>query len=75
MSEENTLAALASEVEHARDALLEAAKKEPDRWWTASELATKARDWSGSVVMIALDDLLETHALEADPRWRVRLVH
>jgi len=65
---------LASEVEDARNALVEAAKTKPRSWWTADELrsASKGR-WRGTVFMIALDELLSEKKFEANPRWRIRL--
>jgi hypothetical protein len=65
---------LASEVEDARSALIEAASTKPKSWWTADDLrlASKGR-WRGTVFMIALDELLSEKRLEANPRWRIRL--
>jgi hypothetical protein len=66
--------ALASEVEEARKALIEAAETRPKSWWTADDLrsASKGR-WRGTVFMIALDELLSEKKLETNPRWRIRL--
>jgi hypothetical protein len=74
MEREQGLRDLASDIETVQTALLEAARSEPTRWWTAPELEheTKHR-WPSPVFMIALYDLLDQHRLELDRRLRVRL--
>jgi hypothetical protein len=65
---------LASEVEQARNALIEAAGTKPKAWWTTDDLRSASRGrWRGTVFMIALDELLSEKKLEASPRWRIRL--
>ena len=65
---------LTAEVEDARRGLIEAAKTQPEHWWTTDELLEAAkRRWRGPVLMIALDELLSAHKLETNSRWRVRL--
>jgi hypothetical protein len=74
MSPEPVLASLASEVEGARDSLLNAARRKPTYPWSADELVKAARgNWRETVVMIALDQLLEQGLLHADSEWRVRV--
>jgi hypothetical protein len=70
MAQDSQLATLASEVEDAREALLEAAQTNPPKLWTADELlaATKKR-WRDTVMMIALDELISHRQLEVDKRW------
>lgn len=74
MPEETALASLASEVDDARGALLDAARTKPGAWWHAEDLIHAAKgQWRDAVVMIALDELIGDSTLEADPRWKVRL--
>lgn len=74
MSPNPALNALASEVEDARKAVMEAAGAKPTSWWTADDLRTAAKGhWRGTVFMIALDELLSENKLEASPRWRIRI--
>ncbi len=75
MPEEPALADLASEVEAIREQLVVVARKHPEQWWTARELAAQpeAGDRAGTVVMIALNGLIKDKTFEADSRWRVRL--
>jgi len=65
---------LTSEVEDARNALIEAASTKPKSWWTTDDLRSASHGrWRGTVFMIALDELLSEGKLEANPRWRIRL--
>lgn len=76
MTQEFTLAAMASEVENARDALERAARTDADRWWTIQALVEEAHEDSRrpTMVMIALDQLLDADVLQTNPDWLVRLV-
>lgn len=72
MSPEPALASLASEVDGARHALLEAALTRPGHAWTVDDLVHIAHgSWRDTVVMIALDQLLTDKALQADAQWHV----
>lgn len=66
---------LSAEVAKARDALIEAAREEPDRWWTAYELRVRARNgWSSGVMGLALRGLLREGHFERRHDLRVRLL-
>jgi len=69
-----TFAAVAKEVAAARKALLALAQDEPDRWWTAFDLKTEARNgWSAGAMNLAFDDLVDSGAFDVDDDLRVRL--
>jgi len=62
------------EIEKARGSLLDVARKEPKRWWTAYELKVRARNgWSSAVMGLALKDLLDRDLFEQGSDLRVRL--
>jgi hypothetical protein len=68
---------ITEEIEAARDQLIHVAKteSEPDGWWTAQELAVRARNgWSSAVVDLALRQLLDEGIFEQSPNLQVRLV-
>lgn len=74
MEQEEGLRRLTDEIEHAQTALIAAARSDPHRWWSASELEDESEDGvSLSVFMIALYDLVNQHRFEIDDRLRVRL--
>jgi hypothetical protein len=76
MEHEEGLRRLSGDMEAAQSVLLRVvAESEPDKWWTARELAEllPSPSPSPSVVMIALYDLVKQHKLELDARLRVRL--
>jgi hypothetical protein len=63
------------EIVQARQALMQLARDEPTRSWTAYELAVCARNgWSSAVVDLALRELLDEGVFEQGPDLRVRLV-
>jgi hypothetical protein len=73
MSGEPSWAILASQVDAARAALSTAAKSDPSRWWTASELRHEIQNgWMPGAVMLALNRLVSDGAFEVDSRLRVR---
>lgn len=75
VTEEPAVSSLADEIEAARDVLVEAAAREPGRWWSARELRDAARNgWAPAAVMIALNRLVAEERFERDERFRVRLV-
>lgn len=76
MTQELTLAEMASEVANARDALERAARTDVDRWWRIQALVEEAHEDSRrpTIVMIALDQLLDADVLRTNPDWLVRLV-
>ena len=64
---------LASEIADAREALLDSAQHEPERWWLAYELKDEARNgWSASAMNMALARLIDTGVFELDGD-RIRL--
>lgn len=67
-------ARLAKEIAEAREAMLDLARQEPDRWWYAYELKDQARNgWSGGAMSIALGRMIETGIFELDSGDRIRL--
>jgi hypothetical protein len=63
----------AGHVSEAREALRQAAATEPERWWTAEELRDAVPSWFPStVVMAALNELVEQQELRLDNRLRIR---
>jgi hypothetical protein len=74
-TEELVLATLAAEVREARAALLKAARSEPSRWWTATELRAEAQlGWPPVATTIALNRLVGERLLETDASLRLRAV-
>jgi hypothetical protein len=64
---------MAREIAEAREALLECARREPDRWWFAYELKDFARNgWSAGAMNMALRRLIKTGAFETEGD-RIRL--
>jgi hypothetical protein len=65
---------IGQEIEQAREALLELAREEPAKWWTAHELKVRARNgWSSAVMGLALRQLLDEGSFEQGPDLRVQL--
>lgn len=65
---------LATAVDEAGRALLEAARSDPEHWFTEEDLVRQARGaWSSSEFMLALYELVDRRLLERDARFRVRL--
>jgi hypothetical protein len=66
---------LSREIAQAREAMLELARREPDRWWTARDLKVQTRNgWGSGVMGLALQKLLDEDLLEQRPEdLRVRL--
>lgn len=65
---------LREEVARARDALIDVAYQDRERWWTAYELKRRARNgWSSGVMGLALRELLSEGHFERGPDLRVRL--
>lgn len=55
------------EIAEARQALVDCARQEPDRWWFAYELKDHARNgWSAGAMNMALRRLIKTGVFEAD---------
>lgn len=74
MPTDATFAALADEIASARDALLELASEQPDRWWRPYELKVQARNgWSAGAMDLALEELIDAGALEVGQALRVRV--
>lgn len=68
---------ITEEIEAARAQLVHVAETEPkpDGWWTARELAVRARNgWSSAIVDLALRQLLDEGIFEQGPDLLVRLV-
>lgn len=67
---------IGKDISAARDKLVKVAKAErEDRWWTARELAVRARNgWSSAVVDLALQELLDEGIFEQRADLQVRLV-
>ena len=62
------------EIDEAREALVDLAREDPARWWTAHELKVRARNgWSSAVMGLALRQLLDEGIFEQSPELRVRL--
>jgi hypothetical protein len=58
----------------AKNALIELASSEPDKWWTAFELKARARNgWSSAVMGLAFRDLVSEEVFEQGPGLRVRI--
>jgi hypothetical protein len=56
---------LANEVAEAREALVDSARRDPERWWFAYELKDQARNgWSSSAMSMALTRLIDTDVFE-----------
>ncbi|HEU4702000.1 MAG TPA: hypothetical protein VFS37_05905 [Conexibacter sp.] len=73
MSADATTAAVIDEIAAARDALIDCAQREPDKWWEAFELKTAARNgWSAGAMGLALGELLDDGVFELDADQRVR---
>lgn len=69
---------LDQEIARACDALIEVAREDPERWWTAHELKVRARNgWSSGVMGLALRELLSEGQFErrSDLRLRLQEVH
>lgn len=66
--------ALDEQISAAREQLVRVAGADPERWWNAYELKTRARNGSGSGTMgLALHQLVEEGVVERREDLRVRL--
>lgn len=74
VSMENTVPrATSTEVSDARKALLDAAKSQPDRWWSADELRAAAQNgFRSTVVTVALNDLVDRRKLRLNSRLLIQ---
>lgn len=58
----------------AKDALIELASSEPEKWWTAFELKARARNgWSSAVMGLALRELVSEKVFEQGSGLRIRI--
>jgi 3-oxoacyl-ACP reductase-like protein len=65
---------VSGEVAAARDALVDAARADSERWWSAHELKIHARNgWSSGAMSLAMNDLVEDGTFELNDDLRVRL--
>ena len=66
-------ARMAKEIAEAREALVECARQQPDRWWFAYELKDHARNgWRPGVMNMALRRLKQTGVFDSEGD-RIRL--
>jgi hypothetical protein len=64
---------LAEQVDEATEAVVEVARQDPNRVWTARELRDAARNgWAPAAVMIAINRLVAQGKLKRDGRRRLR---
>lgn len=62
------------EIVAAKNALIELASSEPEKWWTAFELKVRARNgWSSAVMGLALRELVSDEVFEQGSGLRVRI--
>jgi hypothetical protein len=65
--------ALERDVAAAKKSLLAVSHAEPERWWTAFDLKTRARNgWTGSTMGLALYELLDEDCFERQSDLRLR---
>jgi RNA:NAD 2'-phosphotransferase (TPT1/KptA family) len=58
----------------AKDALVELASRDPEKWWTAFELKARARNgWSSAVMGLAFRELVSEKVFEQGSGLRVRI--
>jgi hypothetical protein len=73
MKRDATSARLAKEIAEAREALIETARLDPERWWFAYELKDQARNgWSAGAMNMALRRMIDAEIFELDGD-RIRL--
>lgn len=65
MAVDATAAALATEIDRAREALIEKSQEDREQWWPAWELRAAVKNgWSDGATNLALNELLEDGTFE-----------